>query len=356
MIRAVPDIARMAPYPLASDMPPDAISLAQNEAAFPPSPLALAAGRAALVQAHAYPDPDWNELRSAIASIFRVSVEQILCGAGSMELIGCLIRAFAGRGDEVIGSNFGYLFVATACEQAGASYRCVDEVDYCVQVQAMAQAVTPETRMVFLCNPGNPTGTNIANSDIVWLRDSLPDDILLVIDQAYAEFDEQDPKAVFELVARGNCVVLRTFSKAYALASVRAGWGLFPPAVAEEIRKLLNPNNISIVSQAMAVAAMRDQAHMLDIVRRTARIRDQCRERLLRAGYPIPQSHTNFLLIPFASPDAARLGDQALREAGFLLRGMSGYGLAHCLRATIIAQEPMERMTDILVAVKGAEG
>jgi histidinol-phosphate aminotransferase len=355
VIGPVPNVAAMAPYALADLGPPRSLSLAQNESAFPASPAALEAGRRALGGVTLYPDPDWRDVRAAIAEAHGLDPASLLCGAGSMELIGCLLRAFAGPGDEVLGSAHGYLFVATACQQADASYRTVPEVGFTVSLDALLGAVTLRTRIVFLCNPGNPTGTRIANTEILRLRAALPDGVLLVVDQAYAEFDDQDPRPVFDLVPRGDTVVLRTFSKAYGLAGARVGWGLFPYAIARETRKLLNPNNVSVVSQAMAAAAMGDRAHMEKLVTETAAIRDRFAARLRAAGYPVPESRTNFLLIPFAGAEAASEADRALRAAGYLLRAMAGYGLPHCLRATVVTAEPMERVADILVSLKEAK-
>ncbi|MCU9849397.1 aminotransferase class I/II-fold pyridoxal phosphate-dependent enzyme [Defluviimonas sp. WL0024] len=352
MIRAVPNVAAMAPYALADLGPAGSVSLAQNESAFGPSPMALKAGEAALAGAALYPDPDWSELRAAIAEVHGLDASRILCGAGSMELIGCLIRAFAGPGDEVLGTDHGYLFVATACLQAGAGYVKAAEQDLTVSVDALLAKITSRTRIAFLCNPGNPTGTRIPNAEILRLREALPAGVLLVVDQAYGEFDDQDPAPVFALAGRDDTVVLRTFSKAYALAGARAGWGLFPEEIGREARKLLNPNNVSAVSQAMAAAAMRDGAHMREFAAKTAAIRNAFAERLATAGYRIPPSHTNFVLIPFAGAEAARAADARLRAAGLLMRGMGGYGLGHCLRATVVAPEHMDRAAEILAAFR----
>ncbi|MEM9147879.1 MAG: histidinol-phosphate transaminase [Pseudomonadota bacterium] len=352
MIRPVPAIAAMAPYAVSDPGPAGALRLNQNESAFGPSPSALEAGRMALATAALYPDPAWRDLRAAIAETHGLDPGQILCGAGSMELIGALIRAYAGSGDVVLGSAHGYLFVATACAQAGAIYRTAPERAYTASVDALLEAITAETRLVFLCNPANPTGTRVLSGEVLRLRAEMPPDALLVIDQAYAEFDDQEARPLFALAERGDTVILRTFSKAYALASARVGWGLFPTAIGQEMRKLLNPNNIPAVSQALAAAAMRDTAHMAEITHRTAEIRDVFRARLTAAGWAVPESWTNFVLIPFASAQAAGAADAALRQAGVVLRGMAGYGLGHCLRATIGPPSDMERLADTLIAIR----
>lgn len=350
MIHAIPAVAAMTGYALADLGDSKAFSLAQNESAFPPSPKALEAGQKALEDNRLYPDPDWHDLRAAIAETHQVDADTILCGAGSMELIGCLIRAFAGPGDVVAGTQHGYLFAATASQQSGATYVRTPEIDLSVCVDALLQSVAETTRIVFICNPGNPTGTRIPNSELLRLRASLPEDVLLIIDQAYGEFDDQDHAPVFDLARAGDTVITRSLSKAYGLAGARVGWGVFPPAIGAEARKLLNPNNVSIVSQAMASAALRDQSYMRDVATRTAMRRDTLRNRLCAAGLDVPPSATNFLLIRFASVARAKAADAKLRADGLILRGLESYGLPDCLRATVGSEEEMIRLGDILEA------
>ncbi len=352
MIRPCPYVAGMAAYALADLGGEEKPTLAQNESAFPPSPKAKAAGIAALERAALYPDPDWQTLRDAIATTFDVPRDLILCGAGSMDLIDTVIRAFAGPGDEVLATSYSYLFAAAATGRAEASYVTVPETGFRVSVDALLAAVTARTRIVFICNPGNPTGTCIPNAEILRLRQGLRDDILLLIDQAYGEFDDQDQAPVFALTARGDTVILRTFSKAYGLAGQRIGWGLFPPAIGAEVRKLQNSNNVTIVGLAMATAALADRPYMRETVTRTAALRDRFRGELVQAGYAVPESRTNFLMIPFADQTAARRADTQLRKAGIIMRGLSGYGLSHCLRATIAPEEVMRRALEVLVPAR----
>lgn len=343
MINPVANVAAMAAYELA-DLQPTLLSLAQNESAYPCSPLAIEAGRQALQDVHLYSDPDWLALREAIGRVHSLPVNQVLCGAGSMEIIAAIIRAYSRAGDEVLGTAYGYLFVATACKQAGSTYRQAAEPLLRVDVDELLSNVSEATRIVFVCNPGNPTGTRIPNAELVRLRDNLPADVLLVIDQAYAEFDDQDPCAAFDLIERGNTIITRTLSKAYALAGQRVGWGAFPADIAVQVRKLLNPNSVSGVAQAMATAAMLDQKYMLGLVKKTAETRRLLRNTLTEQGWEVPDSHTNFLLMVLNSVEACRRLDSALRNAGFLARGMGGYNLAHCLRLTISKPEDMERV------------
>lgn len=353
MITAVPHIRAITPYALADPCGPGTVSLAQNESAFPASPAAIAAGRAASDDMRGYPDPDWSEMRAAIAEVHGLDRRKILCGAGAMELIGCLVGTFAGAGDRVLGTDYGYAYVASAAAQVQADYIRAREVEFTVSINDILVAVGGGTKIVFVCNPGNPTGTLIPNSHIIRLRKSLADNILLVVDQAYAEFsdDQNDPTEIFSLVNRGDTVTVRTFSKAYGLAGARAGWGYFPPEIAIEMRKILNPNNISGPSQAMAAAAARDQAHMRQTVARTIEIRDSFAAGCRDLGLTVPQSRTNFVLLCFASAEEARRADNALRKAGLLMRGMSGYGLPDCLRATICDAPIMNHCLSVLRGV-----
>jgi len=350
-LRPNPHIAALAPYGLADlSAPPGKrlISLAQNESAMPPCPGAVEAAGAALADARLYPDPDWRELRAAIAGIHGLNPKLILCGCGSMELIGALAAAYLGSDDRALTTTYGYLFFRTATRLAGAEIDLAPEAELTVDVDALLSMVRPDTRIVFVANPGNPTGTRIARADLLRLRDGLPGDVLLIIDEAYGEFADVPGEAMFDLAARGNTVILRTFSKVYGLAGMRIGWGVFPPKIAEQLRKILNPNNITTASQAAAAAAMRDQAHMRSVRDETADRRDRFAAEMRGLGLGVPESHSNFALLRFASAEAARAADQALRAEGILMRPMGGYGLADCLRATIGTEADMQIARDIL--------
>jgi histidinol-phosphate aminotransferase/N-methylhydantoinase B len=333
----------------------DRQTLAQNESAFPPSPRAIEAGRDAVARSHLYPDPDWTLLRDAIARTYGVERDLILCGAGSMDLIACTIAAFAGPGANVLGTDYAYSFAASAAARVGATYVKAAERGFEVSIDAILAALTPATRIVFVCNPSNPTGTRVKNAELLRLRAALPGDVLLMIDQAYGEFDDQDPQAVFALAGRGDTVVLRSLSKAYGLAGARIGWGLFAPPVAAQVRKMQNSNQVSTVSLAMAVAAVEDQAYMRSTVARTADIRDRFAQGLKAAGYEIPESRTNFVLVRFADAAAATAADGALRGADLIVRGMAGYGLTDCLRITIGPPDVMDRALRALTAMRGRQ-
>ena len=351
MISPKPHVEHMAPYSLADLTAPEGkklISLAQNESALPASPAALKAAREAMATSHFYPDPDWNELRKAIGDVHGLDPNGILCGAGSMELIGCLIASYAGPGDTDLSTQYAYAYFRTAALAVGAEYRAAPEQNLTVSIKNILDTVDSSTRVVCIANPGNPTGTCITGNAIRELRDNLPETVLLLVDEAYGEFMEEPVNRVFDLVERGDTVITRTFSKAYALAGMRVGWGLFPQDVSDSVRKLLNPNNVSAPSQTAAKAAMDDQAYMHSLCKEISSRRSRFAERLEDMGLAVTQSHANFVLIQFDNTTQATAANLALRSEGIIMRSMASYDLPDCLRATIAGSDDMDKAADIL--------
>ena len=351
MIRPVAHVSAMSPYALAELNPPAGkrlVSLSQNESLRAPSPLAVKAAAGVLEAGHLYPDPDWTDLRAALARLHGIAADGILCGSGSMELIGCLTQAFADDRRAVLAPAHAYPFFRTAAQLARARFDTAPEQDGYVSVDALMDAVRPDTRIVFVANPGNPTGTRVPRSELLRLRAGLAEEVMLVIDEAYGEFADHLDEPAFDLVTRGNTVILRTFSKAYGLAGMRVGWGLFPPGIAREIRKVMKPNNIPAASQAAATAALEDQSYMRETCDLTAAFRNGFRRRLLDAGFDVAESFTNFLLIRMDSPEQAQSADAALRKQGVFLRPQGVAGLGNCLRATIGAQSDLDIAAEIL--------
>lgn len=341
MIRVPPHIAQMSPYALAKMNAPvgkPLISLSQNECLRPPSQKVVKAAATVLAASALYPDPDWRDLRHALANLHDIDEENILCGNGSLDLIGCLARAYARPRRAVLAPAHAYPFFKTAAQMADARFDTAPETGTTVSVDALLEAVQPDTGLVFIANPGNPTGTRIPKAELMRLRASLRDDILLVIDEAYGEFVDHLGESSLDKVEAGNTVVLRTFSKAYAMAGFRVGWGLFPPAIALELRKVMNPNNISAASQAAARAALDDQAYMRETCALTSRLREQAQAQLRSAGFAVHSSFTNFILIKLSNTKAAQSADKALCAQGIILRRQHGAGLPHALRMTVGGQ------------------
>ncbi|WP_425045834.1 pyridoxal phosphate-dependent aminotransferase [Primorskyibacter sp. S87] len=351
MIKPTRHVARMSPYALAELSAPEGkrlISLSQNESLRPPSPQAIAAATKAMTAVQLYPDPEWGALRAALSDLHGVPQSGILCGNGSMELIICLTMAFADETGAVLAPANAYPFFRTAAEHARARYDTAPEDGIAASVDALLAAVQPDTRIVFIANPGNPTGTRIPRAELFRLRDELRRDILLVIDEAYGEFSDHLGEFVFDLVGHGDTIVLRTFSKAYGLAGMRVGWGLFPEGIAREVRKVMNPNNISAAGQAAAIAALADQAYMHETCASTALRRDRFITRLRRAGFEVPGSFTNFALIRFDSARAAKGADTALRAEGVVARAQGGAGLPDCLRVSVGQAEELDLAAKLL--------
>lgn len=338
MTEPLPHIARMSPYALAELTAPQGkplISLSQNESLRPPSPKAIAAAAQALQGAQLYPDPDWHDLRMALANLHGIAADGIVCGNGSLDLIGGLARVYAGSERAVLAPVHAYPFFRTATQMANARFDTADEVDATVCVDLLLDAVKPDTGIVFVANPGNPTGTRIPTSELRRLRAGLRGSILLVIDEAYGEFADHLCTRAFDMVEGGNTIVLRTFSKAYSMAGFRVGWGLFPPNIATELRKVMNPNNIATASQAAAIVAVADQDYMRETCTLTAGLRETVTAQLGQLGLRVYPSFTNFVLIDLGDADTANRIDAALRQEGIFLRAQAGAGLAHCLRMTI---------------------
>jgi histidinol-phosphate aminotransferase len=353
--KPLPHVAAMAPFVLAernvaAHLRP--ILLAQNENASPPGAAALAALRAAMTGLNRYPENDAATLRHAIAAAERLDADRIICSAGSMELLALLAQAYLGAGDEVVISEYGYIFFRTVAEAVGAGYVLAPERDFHTDIDAVLAQVGPRTRMVLLANPNNPTGTLLDREDVARLRAGLRSDILLVIDAAYAEYvtdPDFDPGA--GLVDTGaNTAMVRTFSKIHGLAGLRAGWGYFPEAVAATVNRLRHPNNVSAPAIAAAAAAIGDRAHIAATRAANAALRDRFTVALGGLGLAPCESHANFVLVPFGTAVEAASARDFLKSRGVLVRPMHPYGLDHCLRITLGTAPEVDAVTAALGA------
>jgi len=330
------------------------IKLASNESALGPSPKAVAAYRALAEELHRYPEGGSTELRDALGARHGLDPARIVCGAGSDELIALLVRGYVGVGDEVVYSRHGFLMYPIAAKAAGAIPIAAPERNLTADVDALLAAVTPRTRIVFLANPNNPTGTYITTAELERLHQGLPPSVLLVIDAAYSEFVvRNDYSAGAELVASSdNVVMMRTFSKIYALAALRLGWAYCPPAVADVLNRIRGPFNVGAASQAAGLAAILDQP-AVDAARTHNDIwRPWLAEQLTRFGLTVTPSVANFLLVHFKNAEAA---NDFLTGRGIITRKMVAYGLPQCLRISIGTEEECRAVADALsVFVKQA--
>jgi histidinol-phosphate aminotransferase len=336
-LKVRPGIMEIAPYVGGESALPgfaQPIKLSSNENPLGPSPKAMAAFRDAAADLHRYPDGGAERLREGIARRFGLEAQHIVCGNGSDELIALLTRAYAGPGDEVLFSRHGFLMYRLSALAVGATPKWAPEKNLRTNVEALLAMVTPATRIVFLGNPNNPTGSYLTGPELSELRRRLPGDVLLAIDAAYAEFVEADDYDSGESLVRAgdNSLMLRTFSKIYGLAALRLGWAYCPPAVADVLNRVRGPFNTSAPAQAAALAALDDREHESKTRIHNKTWREWLLGELAGVGYRVHASVGNFLLVEFADADAA---DAFLKSRGIIARRMGAYGLGHCLRVTI---------------------
>lgn len=315
--------------------------LGSNENPYGPGPRARAAILDALHAVHRYPDPLGGDLKRALARTHGVAPQQLLLGNGSHELLMQFAQVFAGPGVDVVASRYGFAVYALAAQGAGAmlriadAYRRTHAMAHGHDLEAIAAAVTATTRLVYVANPNNPTGTWFGAAAFANFMSQLPDDVLVVIDEAYAEL--ADPVEVASalplLPQHANLIVTRTFSKAYALAGLRVGYAVAHPqliAVMERVRESFNVNSPGL---AAAEAALDDHSHLQWIRERNAEQRALLADALRQRGLFVYPSQTNFLLVEFGAATAGI--ESALIARGVVLRPMAGYGLPQCLRITV---------------------
>lgn len=340
----------MADLNIDSDTP--VIQLAQNELALPPSPKAIQAARDAIPGCNRYSDIDHLALRKAIADIHGLDASRILCGAGSLEIMSLIASAYCEPGTSVVVSQYGYKFFQVLCSAAGASVHVAPEPEKRINIEAMCDAVTADTRLMVVVNPGNPTGALLASGELVELRRRLPESVMLIVDGAYAEFVSEDSfDNGFGLVDSGaNMIVLRTFSKAYGLAGMRTGWCYGAMDIIQSLLKIRCPNSISSPALAAAEAAVRDTTFVAASCREVIELRRKLTTKLKILGLNVLPSAANFVLFecPEQGPINAASLNLRLRERGFILRPMGSYELPNHLRVTIGSRQEMTRLAEAL--------
>jgi histidinol-phosphate aminotransferase len=339
-----PKIAEIAPYVggrAKAAGAAHAIKLSSNESPLGASPKAVAAYQAAAAGLHIYPDQHSAALREAIARRHGLEPERVLCGNGSDEILLLLAQAYLGPGDELLHSAHGFLVYPIAARAAGADVITVPERRLTVDVDGLIAHVGPRTRLVMIANPSNPTGTYLPLAELKRLRAGLPQDVLLVIDAAYAEYVRaNDYEAGISLVREAdNVVMTRTFSKIYGLAGLRLGWAYCPVPVAEALNRIRNPHNTSIAAQHAGIAALADTEHIERSIAHNTQWRDWLTDEIGKLGLVVVPSQANFVLVRFADEAAAEAADAFLTARGLLLRRVAAYGLPDSLRLSIGSEE-----------------
>ena len=311
-----------------------AVKLSANENPHGPSPAAVEAYRSAAGELHLYPEGH-EPLARAIAGLYGIEPGRIVLGAGSDELIALMCRAYAGEGDEVLYSAHGFLMYRLSALAAGATPVAAPECELTADVDALIGAMTDRTRLVFLANPNNPTGTMIGRAELARLADALPPRALLVLDAAYAEYlrPSDDDGGLALVRARENVAMTRTFSKIYGLAALRLGWAYAPEHVVDVLNRVRGPFNVTRPALLAGEAAVADQ----EWVERSRVLNEVWRDWLAReieaAGLPVVPSKANFLLVAAGERTAAL--DAHLRGRGLIARRVDGYGLPGHLRITV---------------------
>jgi histidinol-phosphate aminotransferase len=317
--------------------------LSSNETPLGPSPLAIEAYRANADRLHVYPDGSGRALREALAATFGLNPDRIVCGNGSDELLTLIAQTYLSPGDEAIFTEHGFLVYKIAILASGGVPVIAPERAETTDIDAILARVTPKTRIVYLANPNNPTGTFISYDEVKRLHAGLPANVLLVLDAAYAEYIRRnDYGSGVELAAEAeNVIMTRTFSKVFGLAGLRVGWAYGPAAVIDALNRTRGPFNVNSGGLAAAAVALSDRAHLeLAVAHNTVWLK-WLSDEIAALGLRVTPSIGNFLLVHFPSgkgrgaPDA----DQFLRDRGLVLRRVGAYGFPNALRLTVGTEE-----------------
>ena len=341
-----PGVIEIAPYiPGKSSAPGVAkiFKLSSNETPLGPSANAIAAYREAGNHLQDYPDGAASALREAIGAAFGLDPARIVCGAGSDDLLNLLARAYLSDGDEAVYTTHGFLVYPIATMGTGAKPIAAPERNYTADVNAILAAVTPRTKIIFLANPNNPTGTYIPFDEVKRLHEGLPPNVLLVLDAAYAEYVQRnDYESGIELVATtDNVVMTRTFSKIYGLAALRLGWMYGPAHVVNAINRIRGPFNVNGPAIAAGVAAIRDTSHVERSRQHNSQWLAWLTDEIGKLGLNVTPSAANFLLIHFPETRGrtAKDADAFLTKRGLILRQVGAYKLPNALRMSVGTEE-----------------
>jgi histidinol-phosphate aminotransferase len=354
-----PGLLEIAPYvPGRADAVPGVkpVKLSANESPLGASPHAVAAYEALAGQLEVYPEGSSRILREALAEVHGIAADRIVCGAGSDDLLHLLAQCYLGAGDEAVMSRYGFSIYPIVTRGASAEIVMAPETEFRADVEALLAAVTPRTKVLFLANPNNPTGTCLSAEELGRLHRGLRQDILFVLDSAYAEYvTAPDYEAGIGLVdGAENVVMVRTFSK-MGLAALRIGWMYGPPHVVDTVNRIRGPFNVSLPAQHAGAAAARDTAFTATLRAYNARWRDWLTRSLASNRLRVVPSEGNFVMVLFPDAAAADEAFEALRQRGLIVRQIGGYGIPQGLRISIGDEASMRGVVEVLKAF-GAAG
>lgn len=354
-IKAKPNIMEINPY-IGGEAKIEGINklvrLASNENALGTSQLAIKACKENLSEIYRYPNGGADKLREALAKKYGLNLANIVCGAGSEELISLIIKAYAGVGDEVLYSYYGFLMYPISAKAVGATPVTAAEHNLTTSVDEILGKVNSKTKLIFIANPNNPTGSFIAKPEIKRLIDNIPEDILLIIDEAYAEFAlaEKGYNSTIDMVDDyNNLCVLRTFSKIYGLAGLRVGWGYFPAHVTDVLHRVRGPFNVNSMAQIAAMAALSDDEFIEKSIAHNKKWLQYLVNELKDMGVKTCPSAGNFLLARFGkNAEEIRL---KLRKNGIFIRQMGAYSLPEYLRITVGLEDENKALCSFLAKI-----
>ncbi len=333
------------------------VKLSSNENPFGPSPAAIAAYKAAADDLAAYPSPDCADLRAAIGARHDIDPARILCGNGSDELLALLCMAYAGEGQEVLFPDHSFALYGICAQANGATPIAAPDTNLTPDVDNLLAACTDQTRLVFLANPNNPTGTRLNAQEVERLAAGLPPKALRVGDAAYAAFGTGDDYDSGQSLAsrRDNVVMTRTFSKIYGLAALRIGWLYGPAHVIDVLNRVRGPFNVNAAAQAAAMAAVNDADYVAWCAAKNVELKARTVEALEALGLPSIPSSANFILTEFgqSETDGAAAADTFLKSRGIIIRRMDGYGLPSYLRISIGTDEECDALIAALTEFRG---
>lgn len=331
------------------------LKLSSNENPLGPPPSAVEAIAQAAGDVHLYPSTDHAGLRTAIGEVHGLDPARIICGVGSDEVLQMVTQAYAGTGDEIIHTAHGFSLYPILINMAGATGVCVPERERVVDVDAILGAITERTRIILVTNPGNPTGTRLADAELKRLIEAVPPHILVVLDGAYTEYvDGFDGGAQYATTCE-NVLMTRTFSKIYGLGGLRIGWGYGALEMIQNLTRIRQPFNLSTVQLAAAEVAVRDQAWVETCAELNAAQRKRLTGALRQLGVACDESETNFILARFADEAEADRANAALEADGIIVRKVAGYGFPEALRITVGDDAQTGRVIAVLTNWREAE-
>ena len=324
--------------------------LSSNETPIGPSPKARAAYEECAADLERYPDSAATDLRQTIAAEFDLDPERLVVGAGSDELLQMIAHAYVGEGDDVIYTEHSFVVYRLVTKSNGANGIEVEETDYCADVDKILAALTEKTRVIYLANPNNPTGTYLPASEIKRLHDGIPSDVLLVMDEAYAEYVERsDYESAMDMVhGLDNIVMTRTFSKIFGLAALRLGWAYCPTHVAEVLNRIRGPFNTTAAAQAAGIEAIKDKDHIAKAKAHNDQWMRWYEQQLGGLGIDFTPSVGNFILMQFPDRETATRANQFLLSKGIIVRAAPAPNLGHTLRLSIGMDDENRHVIDSL--------